>query len=463
MEHGDSKAQVKGGRSLSSAIRANTGCGPMEQVWRFLVFLGLCFMLFILGLVKGSIVGLPSALIIFAGHMAVVIGLWPVHVFGTYRTLAMTKKLGLFAKVLSLLLVPIPLLLWPCVVVMCSLLGGLGYGFGQPLVATFEAVGENRNAKFHHSLTDGTYTTLKGSCTVVRDFTDFTFHSYFDLIDEFRTGELKGAKPFDIKLVEIPGCILVGLLGLIVDTPIISLVALAKSPLMLLKGWRQLILDLVGQPSSCVACGPFAGLAIVLWPLVVCATVLSAIFCSPFLGLFGAVIVYQENSFCLGLSHVVAVVAEFDEYSNDVLDLNEGSCLPRPRYRRSTMESKRSGVVSKPDIESGTRETVPRESFSRPEGPQLNTQRSLKQTLQEVKLVQMWDHVFTNLDSGGKVLIDAGVLRPSDLEKFIKNSRNPNIKWVAVGVPAYCTLQGLLASAKSGTAGFLLLTCWHDN
>jgi hypothetical protein len=61
----------------------------------------------------------------------------------------------------------------------------------------------------------------------------------------------------------------------------------------------------------------------------------------------------------------------------------------RPRYRRSTMESKRSGVVSKPDIESGTGETVPRESFSRPEGPQLNTQRSLKQTLQEVKLVQV--------------------------------------------------------------------------
>jgi hypothetical protein len=40
----------------------------------------------------------------------------------------------------------------------------------------------------------------------------------------------------------------------------------------------------------------------------------------------------QENSFCLGLSHVVAVVAEFDEYSNDVLDLNEGSCLPRYNF-----------------------------------------------------------------------------------------------------------------------------------
>ncbi len=104
------------------------------------------------------------------------------------------------------------------------------------------------------------------------------------------------------RLVEIPGCIVVGLLGLIVDTPIISLVALAKSPLMLLKGWRQLILDLVGQPSSCVACVPFAGLAIVLWPLVVCATVLSAIFCSPFLGLFGAVIVYQVGNHSLPIT-----------------------------------------------------------------------------------------------------------------------------------------------------------------
>jgi len=37
----------------------------------------------------GAIVGPPSALIMFAGHMAVVIGLWPVHVFCTYRTIAM--------------------------------------------------------------------------------------------------------------------------------------------------------------------------------------------------------------------------------------------------------------------------------------------------------------------------------------------------------------------------------------
>jgi hypothetical protein len=37
----------------------------------------------------GAIVGPPSALIMFVGDMAVVIGLWPVHVFCTYRTIAM--------------------------------------------------------------------------------------------------------------------------------------------------------------------------------------------------------------------------------------------------------------------------------------------------------------------------------------------------------------------------------------
>ncbi|CAK9197786.1 unnamed protein product, partial [Sphagnum troendelagicum] len=460
MEEEGTAQENEGARTASSAVAPASGatleCGAMEQVGKFLGFLGLCFVLFVIGIVKGTIVGPPSVLIMFAGHMAVVIGLWPVHVTCTYRTLALTKKLGIVLKVLSLVLLPIPLLLWPPAVAIGSLLVGVGYGFGQPLVATFEAVGESRDAKLFHSLTDGTYSTLKGSCTVVRDFTDFTFHSYFDLIDEFRTGEPKGGKPLDVKLADIPGCIFVGLLGMVVDMLLISSVALAKSPLMLLKGWKQLTMDLLGQQGSCAdaACVPLAGLAILLWPLVVCATVFTAMICSPFFGLFSAVIVYQESSLFFGLSHIVAVVAEFDEYSNDFLDLNEGSCLPRPRYRRNMVESNRSGVASKPDVESGTKETATQESLT--QIPQLTPQRSLKQTLQEVKLVQLWDHSFKNLENGGKVLIDAGVLRLCDLEAFIKNSRNPKIKWVAVGLNSYSTLKHLLASAKSGTVGLLL-------
>ncbi len=73
-----------------------------------------------------------------------------------------------------------------------------------------------------------------------------------------------------------------------------------------------------------------------------------------------------------------------------------------------------------------------------------------------MQMMQIWDHSFKNLESAGKVLIDAGVLRLCDLEAFIKNSRNPKIKWVAVGLNSYSTLKHLLASAKSGTVGLLL-------
>jgi len=37
----------------------------------------------------------------------------------------------------------------------------------------------------------------------------------------------------------------------------------------------------------------------------------------------------QESSFKFGLSYVVAALAIYDEYSNDILDMPEGTCFPR--------------------------------------------------------------------------------------------------------------------------------------
>ena len=37
----------------------------------------------------------------------------------------------------------------------------------------------------------------------------------------------------------------------------------------------------------------------------------------------------QESSFKCGLAYIVAVIAEFDEYTNDMIYLREGTCLPR--------------------------------------------------------------------------------------------------------------------------------------
>lgn len=48
---------------------------------------------------------------------------------------------------------PVPLILLPIVAIIGSVLGGIGYGFFAPLIATFEAVGENVKEKFYHCFT----------------------------------------------------------------------------------------------------------------------------------------------------------------------------------------------------------------------------------------------------------------------------------------------------------------------
>jgi len=47
---------------------------------------------------------------------------------------------------------------------------------------------------------DGCWSTIEGACTVVRDFTDFCFHSYFSYMDELSEEMLREEKPIDIKL-----------------------------------------------------------------------------------------------------------------------------------------------------------------------------------------------------------------------------------------------------------------------
>ena len=68
-------------------------------------------------------------------------------------------------------------------------------------------------------------------------------------------------------------------LGIIIDMPVISVVAIFKGPYMLFKGWKRLFHDLMGRegPFLETICVPFAGLAIVLWPLAVVGAVLASV------------------------------------------------------------------------------------------------------------------------------------------------------------------------------------------
>lgn len=414
-----------------------------------------------------------SISVLSIGNTAVLLGLWPAHVVCTYYGVARTKRLGPVLKGVLFLIMPAPFILVLVFGVVGSVLVGIGYGFLTPLVATFEAVREGRENKFLHCFVDGVWDTIRGSSTVVRDFTDFCFHSYFSYLDDFLKDPPPNFQPYEIKVLDLPGCLLVGLLGVLLDVPFVTCVAIVKSPYMLVRGWRRLLQDLIGRegPFLETVCVPVAGLAVLLWPLVVVITLLSAALSSIFIGLYAAVVVYQESSVQCGLAYTIAVVAQFDEYTNDLIYLREGTCLPRPQYRKKTASSTESYSTGPTRWQwTGEEATSPvptpksTGSIGSRSGSEISStahsftySRSIRQTLQEVKMVQIWDNMFRTCEMYGKSLLQEGAIKLGDLEEWVRSSSSPKAKIIGVGLPAYSLLKGLIRSGKAGVPGLLLL------
>uniref|UniRef100_M8BMT2 Steroid nuclear receptor ligand-binding n=1 Tax=Aegilops tauschii TaxID=37682 RepID=M8BMT2_AEGTA len=297
----------------------------------------------------------------------------------------------------------------------------------------------------HHQ--DGTWSTITGSCTVVRDLKDMLFHSYFSIMDDLRLQTPCG-KPYEIRLLDIPGALLSAACGLILDVIMFTLIAIYKCPVMLFKGWKRLIQDLIGRegPFLETACVPFAGLAILLWPFAVLGAVLASILSSIPLGLFGAVVAYQESSVVMGLSYAVSSVSIFDEYTNDVLDMAPGSCFPRLKYRKQKNEdSSHGGQLSKPG------------SFDKEnqEGKKpLNRVTSFKNSMDEFNPFKMLDHLFAECKRQGEVLVNEGVITMKDIQETKSGKVGSGV--LNVGLPAYVILNALLRSAKSNSNGLIL-------
>ncbi|KAI5565841.1 hypothetical protein BDE02_14G146500 [Populus trichocarpa] len=377
--------------------------GFLATLWSFFSFLPFFFFLLILGLAKAAIIG-PIALgIIVIGNSAVIIGLWIAHFLYTYYCVARTKRLGFVLKIAVLLLLPVPLVLWPVIGIGGSLLGGIGYGFFAPLLATFEAVGENVKDKFYHCFADGCLPTIKGTCTVVCDFTDFCFHSYFSYMDELCEKVPPEEKPMDVKLAKLPSCLLVILIAVPVDVLLITAVALWKSPYMLFRGWKRLLEDLIGRE------GPF---------------------------------LETEDSLLKGLGYILALVSLFDEYVNDFLYLREGSCLPRPRYRKT--------ANPKPG-EDNSLKTRRENSLN----AQLISQKSrtLKWEIQQYKAVQVWDWLFKACEVNGRILLRDGLINIQEIEECLVKG---NCKKLSIKLPTWSVLHCLLVSAKSDSSGLVI-------
>ncbi|XP_022853975.1 uncharacterized membrane protein At3g27390-like isoform X1 [Olea europaea var. sylvestris] len=433
----------------------------MRDCWKYLPkTLYVVFAFFsalLLGALKSLLVGPIACLILILGNLGVILGLFPAHVAWTVYTLVKTNRFDAPLKVAIFFGLPVLFGIWLALSIAGSVLVGVGYGFFTPWVSAFEAFRlDNESKKFFHCIVDGTWGTIKGSCTVVRDFADICYHSFPLYLKELREyPESHELQP--LRLIHVPGCIIVGLMGLIVEIPLYTAIAIVKSPYMLFKGWHRLVHDLISRegPFLETACVPIAGLAILMWPLVVIGSIIMAIFSSFFIGLYGSVIVYQERSFRRGVAYVIAMVAEFDEYTNDLLYLREGSILPKPRYRKKSKSSSEFSVQQNHSLH-GNYSAVFTEAPSIIV-PNLIASRSVREAIHEVPMVQVWGSTMRLCEQRGKELLDANVITTADLNDWLKAKKTNDASIVAVGLPCFSFLQTMLHSIKSGSNGLLLL------
>ncbi|KAK9225615.1 hypothetical protein WN943_010657 [Citrus x changshan-huyou] len=372
--------------------------GFLASLWSFICFLPYFIGLLLLGIIKGIIFCPVICLMMTIGNSAIILGLLPAHVLWTYYCILRAKQLGPVLKLLTCICIPVFLILWPV---------------------------------------DGTWSTIKHSFTIVRDFKDVCFHSYFSLMDDLRQKQAPDGKYYEIRLLYIPGAIIAGGLGVLIDVPVISVVALCKSPYMLFKGWHRLFHDLIGRegPFLETICVPLAGLAIILWPLAVVGAVLGSMVTSIFLGAYAGVVVYQESSLWFGLRYIIAALSIYDEYSNDILDMPEGSCFPRPQYRKKA-DLSRTSTFSRPS------------SFKDPP----SRTSSLRKPI-DLKPLELLERLFKECQRHGEIWVSEGLITAKDIEDAKSNSGS---QVVSIGLPAYCLLQALLRSAMANSPGILL-------
>ncbi|CAN6171858.1 unnamed protein product [Urochloa humidicola] len=428
--------------------------GFLSKLWSFVSFLPFFILLLLLGSVKAVLIGPVAAAIVFFGNSAVIIGLWPAHFIWTYYCVLKTERIGLVLKILIGILLPLPLLLLPVLAIVGSLLGGIGYGVFVPLMATFEAVGEGVTDKLAHCFLDGTASTIAGACTVVRDVTDFCFHSYFSFMDDLIEKMGDDETPLDIKLSYLPRSALIAFIAVPVDVLMISAVALWKSPCMLLKGWQRLCEDLVGRegPFLETVCVPFAGLAIILWPLAVIGGVIASFFSSFLFGFRAGLIAYQEASFQMGLAYMISAVAIFDEYTNDLLYLREGSCLPRPKYRKADIQKCETGQ-HKVRYNATAEPAEKQHGHNKHRRVLHQSKKTFMQTIQRLRPIQIWDWLFRSCELNGRILLSEGLITAGDMEEYITKGRG---KKLSIKLPAWCLLQCLIRSARSDSHGLLI-------
>lgn len=133
----------------------------------------------------------------------------------------------------------------------------------------------------------------------------------------------------------------------------------------------------------------------------------------------------------------------------------ELSFQTRPRYRQKKVHSSSELPVGGNQVAGGKFTSASADAPAMLM-PSLAHSRSVREAIQEVKMVQIWVNMMRSCETRGRELLDADVITPTDLKDWLKAKCVNEEAIVGFGLPCYSFLQTLLYSIKAGSGGLLL-------
>lgn len=186
-----------------------------NPVWILCCCGGLPF----IAVVKGLLCCIPFALFFTLAVAGTSLFWLPHDVIHTYNTALHVSHVGPNLRVLTLLLLPVPLLLWPPFITLCTLILTVLTGLFLPAAFTFDDSSALLTGGFHDAFSIGWEKLLQ--------FWEWNRKAVFGFLKDLRDRPLReGEEPFDVSLAQLAtslamaalGLLVVGLLGGIVCT-----------------------------------------------------------------------------------------------------------------------------------------------------------------------------------------------------------------------------------------------------
>ncbi len=172
-----------------------------------------CGCLPIVGLIKGLIWCGPVSIIGTLHNTLIALLHWPFHFFSITRALIKSRRIGPNLTFLSVLLAPIPLLIWPALCAIISFIAAFVWSFGIAFISVFDNR-DNYRCYESCSLFSHCFTVFDDLFQYLKSFREWNSKSIFTYLNELRDYQLKpGENPIDIRLLEVPIALIIAAIG----------------------------------------------------------------------------------------------------------------------------------------------------------------------------------------------------------------------------------------------------------